>query len=261
MLQKFSSEQMSEFEQYGLLKIENLISEDLAKAAQDKYFQFFNQKGIFKAGEWELKDYPISAAINTSAILAKELKHQAEFSRLLTSELKSIVMNLLGDKSSSSMTKYPQLLFTIPNAENWQVPLGSWHVDLPRYPEETIPGVQVFTFLDEVNKGCGGTLAVSGSHRLLNDGVHLKSKQIARQLRHLNFFDQLMTNESIDRSALIDVIERVEGVDLQIKEMTGNLCDVYFMDMRVVHTVGPNAGAIPRAMLTQRFILDNFNSK
>lgn len=260
-MKNISKKQRADFERYGLLRIENLLPENLVKAAQDKYFEYFAQKSIFTNGKWELEDFPIAAPINTSARLAKDLKHQSEFSEVFTSTVKCLVKNLLSSEKYSSMTKFPQLLFTLPNAEKWQVPLGPWHVDLPRYPEATIAGVQVFTFLDQVKARCGGTLAVSGSHTLLNEGEFLRSKQIARQLRDINFFKQLMTNESIDRSQLINEVEQVNGVDLQVYELAGNPGDVYFMDMRMVHTIGPNAGAIPRAMLTQRFVLDKFDSK
>ncbi|HAJ76474.1 MAG TPA: hypothetical protein DCM64_08445 [Gammaproteobacteria bacterium] len=253
--------QKVEFDRYGLIYIKNLIPEKLARAAQEVYFEYFAQKGIRQLGEWVLDAYPLTSPINTSAILAKKLKHQKEFIEVMAPQVESVVEELLNGKANTPMTKYPQLLFTLPNSNEWGVPLGPWHIDVPRFPEGTIPGVQVFTFLDSVRPGNGGTLAVAGSHKLFNHGISIRSKEIARQLQKLNYFEDLMTNEAFDRQSIMDIVGMVEGVNDQVKELTGKPGNIYFMDMRLVHTIGLNAGKIPRAMLTQRYLLEEFRAK
>jgi hypothetical protein len=64
-----------------------------------------------------------------------------------------------------------------------------------------------------------------------------------------------MSNKGEDRLRLLREIGRVGDVELQVVEMTGEAGDVYFMDLRMLHTVAPNALRIPRLMITQRFLL------
>jgi hypothetical protein len=48
---------------------------------------------------------------------------------------------------------------------------------------------------------------------------------------------------------------RVDEVELQVVELHGEPGDVILMDMRILHKLAPNAGRVPRIMVTQRFLL------
>ena len=148
----------------------------------------------------------------------------------------------------------PALLLTLPNAETWTVPHGIWHLDLPRLPRPGIPGLQAFAFLDAVPPGGGGTLVVRGSHRLLNDRGFARSKQVKRLLKREPWFAALMGRGETDRRRFLDAPAEVRGVPVQVVELHGEPGDVVLTDLRLLHTIAPNAGMAPRLMATQRYL-------
>ena len=148
----------------------------------------------------------------------------------------------------------PALLLTLPNAETWTVPHGIWHLDLPRLPRPGIPGLQAFAFLDAVPPGGGGTLVVRGSHRLLNDRGFARSKQVKRLLKREPWFAALMGRGEPDRRRFLDAPAEVRGVPVQVVELHGEPGDVVLTDLRLLHTIAPNAGKAPRLMATQRYL-------
>lgn len=182
---------------------------------------------------------------------------------LFTPALMDAIVELAGGRSIRPMGNRPQFLVTMPNAEEWTVPPTIWHVDLPRLPSNCLVGIQVFTFLSDVVPRGGGTLVVAGSHRLLNNGSRVRSKNIKTRLRRLPYFRELMSKESVDRERFLtesgSAQDPDEGdVSLRVVELCGRPGDVYLTDMRLLHTLAPNATNEPRVMLTHRFVIEEF---
>ena len=70
-----------------------------------------------------------------------------------------------------------------------------------------------------------------------------------------------MSKESVDRERLLtesgSAQDPDEGdVSLRVVELCGRPGDVYLTDMRLLHTLAPNATAEPRVMLTHRFVIE-----
>lgn len=154
------------------------------------------------------------------------------------------------------MSPHPGLLFTLPNANTWTLPHQNWHLDMPRLADGGVPGVQIFAFLETVEPEGGGTLAVTGSHRVGNPRARINSGDLRKQLKREPYFAALMADSTGDRLHFLHKVGRVGHVELQVVEMTGAPGDVYFMDLRLLHTIAPNARPIPRLMLTQRYLLE-----
>jgi hypothetical protein len=114
----------------------------------------------------------------------------------------------------------------------------------------------MFTFLDTVAPGGGGTLVVAGSHRLLNESRRISSKQLKKRLKREPYFRDLMSKHFADRRRFIRECGRVGDVELQVVELHGQPRDLYLMDLRILHTLAPNAARVPRIMVTQRFLLE-----
>lgn len=182
---------------------------------------------------------------------------------LFNAALMDALVELAGGRPVRPMGSRPQYLVTMPNAERWTVPSTIWHVDLPRLPCNRLVGIQVFTFLSDVVATGGGTLVVAGSHRLLNNGSRVRSKNIKKRLRRLPYFRDLMSKQSVDRERFMtesgSAQDPDEGdVSLRVVELCGRPGDVYLTDMRLLHTLGPNATDEPRVMLTHRYIIEEF---
>ncbi|MEP3225609.1 MAG: phytanoyl-CoA dioxygenase family protein [Parasphingorhabdus sp.] len=144
-------------------------------------------------------------------------------------------------------------MFTLPGDDNWSVPSDAWHIDLPKFGEQASPGLQAFTFLDDVDPQGGATLVIAGSHRLLNNSAGLSSKELKRCLREEDYFRSLFNP---NRPAIVQpdkAVGRVGDVELQVTELSGRVGDVYLMDLRVLHTPAPNSSDKARLMLTCRF--------
>jgi ectoine hydroxylase-related dioxygenase (phytanoyl-CoA dioxygenase family) len=145
-------------------------------------------------------------------------------------------------------------LFTVPQAGEWMLP-NNWHTDAPRLASGRAPGVQLFSFLSPVAARGGGTMAIAGSHRLMNDGRSLTAKQMRHELGAEPYFRQLWRNKPLVWAADAEFpAGAVENLPLRLVEMTGAPGDVWLMDLRTFHSASPNAADVPRVMLTQRFI-------
>ena len=182
---------------------------------------------------------------------------------LFTAPLMNAIVELAGGRSVRPLGNRPQFLITMPNAEEWTVPPTIWHVDLPRLPSNRLVGIQVFTFLSDVVPRSGGTLAVAGSHRLLNNGSRVRSKNIKKRLRRLPYFQDLMSKQSVDRERFLTESGWAQDPDagdvsLRVVELCGRPGDVYLTDMRLLHTLAPNANDESRVMLTHRFVIEEF---
>jgi len=136
------------------------------------------------------------------------------------------------------------------------MPMG-WHTDSPRLASGQPLGVQLFGFLDVVEPGGGGTLVVTGSHRLLNKGRFMTAPEVRDQLRSHGFFrrfDCEPPTEPEDRARLMSETHRVGDVELKVMELTGQPGDAYFTDLRLAHTGRPNSSDHPRMMITRPFV-------
>lgn len=117
---------------------------------------------------------------------------------------------------------------------------------------DEVIGIQAFVLLDTVEPRGGGTVALSGSHKLHRQqgGVVLSAHHV---LQRPPLYSALYSPSAPDRHRLF-TSHLVDGVAVQVVEMCGVAGDVYLMDMRTVHAAAPNASKIPRMMLTSRYL-------
>lgn len=227
----FTDEQIAEFDRRGILRVPGLLAAERVGAARD---QVRNRRAQSNSWKGEAKFSAVEALIDEPLLLA------------------AVDVLLEGHAFDREIFKRPQVLFTPPNADRWIAPTG-WHVDSPRLASGRRPGVQLFAFLDTVEPGGGGTLAVAGSHRLFNQGRVILARELRRLFLREEFFGSLYSKVPQDHAGLLRHIGAVGDVELQVVEFAGAPGDAYLMDLRVLHAVAPNASERPRMMATHRF--------
>lgn len=152
--------------------------------------------------------------------------------QLITKPLHATVRRLCGSPLTSAQEA--KLLISLPDQGNWTFEGLGWHRDISKSSMGQVPGIQAFFLLDNLSSHGGGTLALARSHRL--NGPSRSKQNIEGLLRN---------------SPPSKIV--VEGVELSILEMSGEMGDVYLMDMRLLHTPSVNATSNVRLMATARF--------
>lgn len=247
--------QLSEFEDRGLVRVAGLLPLERVAILRDALITHLERKGLWHEGGWSPSLPSLDASPAAGFKLAREIKRHPALRELIAPEVLDVIGQLTGGKPVRPMMDAAQVLFTLPNANDWSVPSSVWHLDLPRLPGAGLPGVQLFTFLNQVEPHCGGTLVVAGSHRLLG-GQFIRSRDVKKRLKREPWFADLFSGNVHDRARFVDRPGRAGHVPVQVVELTGRPGDVYLVDIRLLHTLAPNAGAVPRMMATQRFLLD-----
>lgn len=247
----FSAIERETFAARGLIKRANFLAHEKLANARHVILRHFEQEGIWRNNGWSLENH----APDSGMSLVKPLGRQRAILDLADGQALAAAGELVDGQPLGPLGEATGLLCTLPNASAWTVPHQAWHQDFPRFPSSACPGVQMFAILEKLEAGGGGTLVVAGSHRLLNLGVRMSSGDLRKQLKREAYFAELMSNKSGDRMRLLREPGNVHGVEQQVVELTGDAGDVYFMDLRLLHTVAPNSLKVPRLMLTHRYLL------
>lgn len=252
----FTTSERETFAIHGLLKRQNFLPPEKLANARHLIWQQLAQEGLWHNDGWALEQCAPSTDLAAGSALLKPLWRHPTIIALATDEPPAAASALVDNRPVFPMDQHPALLFTLPNATTWTLPYQNWHLDMPRLPHGGVLGVQIFAILDTVATGGGGTLVVTGSHRLLNTGVRISSADLRKKLKREAYFAELMSDKIPDRRHFLHEFGYVGDVALQVVEMTGEPGDVYFMDLRLLHTIAPNARPTPRVMLTQRYLLE-----
>lgn len=253
---RLSDAQHAEFQSQGVVKIDGLLSLQGVADARHAVLRRLEALGLRGDGKWRLDHIERPRWPATGLKPARDIGHRhPEVEALIDEPAVRIAMEHLsgGGPFDRKVWPRPQILASLPNAQPWSLP-GGWHVDVPRLASGHSPGLQLFAFLEPVEPRGGGTLVVAGSHRLLNNGRHLKVKAITSALGAEPFFRQLFDSQSKLASPAVLPEGRVEGVPLKVMELTGQPGDAWLMDLRVLHAAAPNGSETPRLMITHRFI-------
>lgn len=243
-------EQKKTLEDRGLVKLEGFIPKAQVTLARDLICDVAEKYGLYSADGWtrsasRFSDAkPFRAAINA-------LNHADHFPDLISEDVMQIARDLQGE-AVAPLPPGQQILFTLPSTVSWSVPNDVWHVDIPRLGKLGAPGLQVFILLDDVEPKGGGTLVLSGSHRLLNGSRVMRSRELKLALGREPYFRNLFDRNRAPTNRLEDTMGVVDGVKLEVVELTGKSGDIYLMDLRTLHTPAPNSLDTARLMMTCR---------
>jgi hypothetical protein len=244
-----SRAQQDEFECRGLLRLPGAIPGPDADAMRDRLWRYLRQTHGVSA------ERPQSWAVGTPAHFEALIRTGA-FDAMATAQVRGAVDALLIRQGWEPPQHWGRPLVTFPQpGVPWRLPVSGWHMDSIGRAGD--PLVVVLACLSTVRSRGGGTLVVTGSHRLTRVGSRyagLRSAAVRVRLadNHPWFRYLLTPGDEPDRTErLLSSSSVVEEVEVRIEELTGDTGDAFVMDPRLLHAVAPNSLATPRLMLLQ----------
>jgi len=194
--------------------------------------------------------------------ILKELKHaEGLFDPILTPAVTEVLDDLLGEGRWLRPEPLGNLLMTPPQEGDWQLPHKMWHMDSPApgWVDASIPGAQVFLLLDQLTPHAGGTLAVGGSHRLVQSLPERASRdyeghsgQVRRALRARVPWLRELWQQGPSETRIARFMEPTsehDAVPLRVLEMTGAPGDVFVMHIWTLHAGSMNSSDRMRMMV------------
>ena len=257
-----SQEQKEVFIEWGFVKIEGLIPVEIVDPIREMVIERLRRHGFWGSEGW-LPPANAEAAKKLSITLKEISRSSKSLRPILTDRVLAYASDLVSGHELKLSPPITQFLFTAPRSYvlnhdgrwngEWEVPRSIWHLDMPRSAIIGPPGPEMFTFLNRVEPKGGGTLVLAGSHRLLNDVEYLSSKGVKKKLKRHAYFQELTGKSGDDdRSRFMEDVGHIDDVPVQVVELTGDPGDVYFVDLRLLHSIGANTSDQPRMMIAQR---------
>lgn len=249
-----SPEDVVSFEQQGYVYLPKAFARADALAIQDSIWLQMREHGIdrhdrstWPAGSWNgVKDNPA-------------LERGIAAPRLC-----GAIHQLLGSENWRVPDRWGGFLISFPSgvAHDWELTSQAWHWDdtLVNHFGHSSTGLFVFTLYSDIQAHGGGTLVVSGSHRLIEQFFHrlLPADQHMKQKSLKQHFAQSQpwlaeltsrTSASNNRTQrFMEETTEVDGVPSKVIEVTGEAGDAYLCHPAIYHAASPNHAEVPRFM-------------
>lgn len=249
-----SPEDLICFEQHGYVRLPEAFLRADALAIQNSIWSQMQEQGIdrtdrstWPTGPWRgMKDHP-------------PLEQG-----IATPRLCGAINQLLGSENWRVPNRWGGFLISFPigAAQDWELTDEGWHWDdtLINHFGQCNTGLFIFTLYSEIQPRGGGTLLVSGSHRLIEQFYnHLSPEdQRLKQKPLKNRFTQSqpwlaeltgLSSESNNRiQRFMEETADVDGVPVKVVEVTGEPGDAYLCHPAIYHAASPNHAEVPRFM-------------
>ncbi len=96
---------------------------------------------------------------------------------------------------------------------------------------------------------------------MIPEDAWFSGKQLQRRLKRHEATADLWRPDAEGRGRFLHEGANVDGVPLQVEELTGEPGDVSVVDMRVLHAPAPNCASAPCLMLTHRWISEQVHQQ
>ena len=245
-----SHEHLEAFEQQGVLHLHGFYPwADIQEMAHRLWADLEARYGM-------VRDRPESWTVAAPAQF-QTLKRAGAFSALGSPKLFALADTLLGVGAWEMPARWGGPLVTFPTRS----PIlrrPPWHLDVSGAEQLVpLPVLRVFTFLEPLAPGGGGTLYVAGSHHLAIEverahGAPVQSAQVRDRLKAEHpWFAGLLATPTANLRRLVNVDVRIGSQTLRLEEMTGDPGDLIVMHPALLHGTSHNALDRPRMMLTE----------
>ena len=198
----------------------------------------------------------------------KRPKSEPHQHTILTPRVEGVINDLLGTNTWERPKDWGRSIVTFPEPGGWDVPTDLWHWDSAvELHGEALNALFVVSFVGEVVPCSGGTLILSGSHRLLKQYETALTPEARRgkpeRCRRLLYGSHPwlaalagLTPSPPNRIAtFMEASEEIEGIPLRMVELTGQPGDMEFCHPTIIHCVSPNHGTQPRMMRIKQQLL------
>jgi hypothetical protein len=248
-----SSDDLAHFADQGFVRVTDALPTPfVAKVQTAIWDQLHAQYGIarqdpttWRPGWWGINKKIIDSAVGIE----------------ITPRLIAAVDQLLGAAQWRPLKTLGGLLMTMPEPEPkaWDRAL-EWHFDNdPRAYLARVDELMLFTFFSSVRPRGGGTLVLAGSPRLVaryiaagaaGEGTDPDAITAGLAAWHPWLAELLgrPSSEARSTTTLMEEPVEVDGVPLQIVELTGEPGDAVLCHPAVLHAVSMNCSTIPRFM-------------
>jgi hypothetical protein len=249
-----SSEDLAHFEQHGYVRVPEAFARTDALAIQDVIWSQMREQGIDR---YDRSTWPAGAW--------RGLEDHARLEQgIAAPRLCGAINQLLGSERWSIPDRWGAFLITFPTGipQTWELTDKAWHWDdtLINHFGQRNTGLFVFTLNSNIQPRGGGTLLVSGSHRLIEQfyqrlspaDQHLKQKQLKSRFAQSQSWLAELTGliaESHQRAQrFMEETAEVDGVPVKVVEVIGEPGDAYLCHPAIFHAASPNHGEAPRFM-------------
>jgi len=251
-----SPAQRATFEERGLLRLPASVDGRVVGALRERILAHLRAR--------KLVPDPCPPGFAVTPSLTASVVNAHGFEEIWGASVPELLDALLGAGAWHRPKHAGQLLaVTFPAGTSWQLPHKVWHLDYTAPGAlRALPGIQLFLCVDRVAPHAGGTLVVTGTHRLIDALRHRegpawpgRSAEVRRRLRlEVPWLRELGSlREGEDREArFMERPTRCEGAALQVVELCGEPGDVYAMHPWLLHAPSTNCGELPRMVLTER---------
>ena len=249
-----TTEQRMEFEETGLLHLPTAICDEHVTAMRDRLWGELDKKYQTR------RDAPETWPAGLVHGLQQPGKAGA-FGNMACPALMAALDELFAPERWQRPARWGTPLVTFPSPGHpWRLPHQVWHLDVSgdlgahwQHAEVT-----VFAFLAGVASHGGATLAVTGTHRLLQKLSDKPGKVRSAQARVMlsradPWLKDLWSKEAADAGMRRFMEEGavVDDVPLKVVEITGAPGDVVIMHPCILHTTSANCLDTPRLVLRQ----------
>jgi hypothetical protein len=237
-----------EFDDRGLLRLPAAIARDEVRSMRHRLWQHLEQD--YSATPERPDTWPAGALAHFQS-----LTRTGAFDALASKPVQEAIDALLGTGTWQEPEHWGRPLVTFPASALWHLPARGWHRDSSDRPGD--PVLVLFACVSPVEAHGGGTLVVTGSHRVTAPAGRygrLRSAEVRDRLAADDpwFQDLLTPAAEPERTArLLGSTHVVDQVPLEIVELTGDPGDAFLMHPRSLHAVAPNSLDTPRLMLLQ----------
>lgn len=190
----------------------------------------------------------------------KSIKRRPVFGKVLENDAVLAALDAIFGEGGWRRPTNPggQILFTLPKPGPWVLP-DRWHMDCgfesPTWP---VFGVKLFGFFDTVEPCGGGTMLLPGVHRVVSRYRESLPPRTGggmtnwrKFLRADPWLAALLDGASMPDGgrSLVGTAEEVDGVRVELMELTGEPGDVVIAHLHVYHAAAPNTATRPRQMV------------